>query len=274
MWRAHENEPDSAINRAVRSQERLLEEVLELNDSRSVRVCVALILYGIGTPEARAASSKNWERDQLERKALDAARKIRETTPQSREQLLAAVRLSTELDVETLSLSSITNLLPDDEGFVVTMHENRNAQLLELWLRQGNRYTLLRSLPIEERNTAAFGTRKLFKFAGREYLMLPVLFSETGLQHEDHIYLVDRATHTLQDVQFDFVPADLKLEADEGPRRGPFVTYNDDDISFFFEVWGNNSSGVVSGKYIIERSADGKWIMRAAKVVREPKTSN
>jgi len=273
MWNAHAKEPDSAINRAIRNHEKLLEEILESDSSRRVRVRVALILYGIGTPEARAASSKNFERDVLERNASYNARKIRETAPQSREQVLAAVRLPTELDVETLSLSSVANLLPDDEGFVVTIHENRSAQLLELWFRQGDQYSLLRHVPVEDRTTASLGPRKLFKFGGREFLMQPVLYSGTGLQHEDHIYQIDRATHTLQDVAFDFVPADLKLGPGEGPRRGPFVTYNDDDISFFFDVWGDGYSVGVSGKYAIDRRADGAWTMRATQVVREPQTS-
>ena len=273
MWRAHVKEPDSPVSRAIRNQEKLLEEVLESSNSRRVRVSVGLILYGIDTPEARAANLKRAEREVAERKALDAARKIRETTLQTREQVLAAVRLSTELDVETLSLSSIANLLPDDEALVVTMHESRNAQLLELWFRQGGRYSLLRSLPIEDRSGASLGPRELFTFGGEEFLLLPVLFSGTGLQHEDHIFHLDRATHTLQDVAFDYVPADHKLGADEFPRRGPFVTYDDDNISFFFPVLCNSCSDGVSGKYVIERNTDGGWIMRPTQVVRAPITS-
>jgi len=273
VWRAHVKEPDSAINRAIRSQEKLLEEVLESSNSRRVRVSVALILYGIDTPEARAANLKRVAREEAERKALDAAKKIRETAPQLREQVLAAVRLPTELDVETLSFSSMESLLPDDEALVVTMHESENAQLLELWFRRGDRYNLLRSLPIEDRSAASLGPRKLFTFGGEEFLLLPVLYSGTGLLHEDHIYHLDRATHTLQDVAFDFVPADHKLGGDEGPRRGPFVTYDDDNISFFFQVWCNGCSDGVSGKYVIERNADGGWIMRPTQVVRGPISS-
>jgi hypothetical protein len=270
MWRAHEKEPDGAVNHAIRNQEKSLEEILESSNSRRVRNSVALILYGIDTPEARAANSKRVEREDAERKSVDDARKIRQTTPQLREQVLAAVRLRTELDVEDLSFSSMENLLPDNESLVVTTHENRSAQLLELWFRQGDQFNLLQSLPVEDRSTASLGPTKVFTFGGEKFLLLPVLFSGTGLLHEDHIYHLDLAAHTLQDVASDFVAADFKLAANEGPRRGPFVTYDDDNISFFFEVWCDRCSDVVSGKYVIERNSNSKWTMRPAQVVRRP----
>jgi len=273
IWRVHASEPDSAVNLAIRNQEKFLEGVLESSNSRRVRNTIALILYGIDTPEARAANLKRGEREDAERKAVDAARKIRETTPQLREQVLAAVRLQTELDVEDLSFSSFANVLPNDESFVMTIHENRNAQLVELWFRQGDRYNFLRSVPVEDRSTASLGPAKVFTFGGEKFLLLPVIFSGTGLLHEDHIYHLDRAAHTLQDVALDFVPADYKLGANESPRRGPFVTYDDDNISFFFPVWCDHCSDGVSGNYVIERNIDRKWTMRPARVVRGPITS-
>jgi len=273
IWRAHVNEPDNAVNRAIRNQEKSLEGVLESSNSRRVRNSVALILYGIDTPEARAANLKRGEREAAERKAVDAARKSRETTPQSHEQVVATVRLPTELDIEDVSFSSIANVLPDDDSLVVTIHESRNAQLLELWFRQGDRFSLLRSLPVEDRSTASLEPSKVFAFGGEKFLLIPVLFSGTGLLHEDHIYHLDRTAHTLQDVAFDFLPADYKLGANEGPRKGPFVTYDDDNISFFFDVWCDHCSDRVSGKYVIERNAGSKWTMRPAQVVRRPITS-
>jgi hypothetical protein len=181
--------------------------------------------------------------------------------------------MPTELDVEDVSLSSMTNLLPDDETLVVTIHESSNAQLLEIWSRQGDRYSLLRSLPVEDRTTASLKPSKVFTFGGEKFLLLPVLFSGTGLMTEDHIYHLDLAAHTLQDVAYDFVAADYKLVANEFPRRGPFVTYDDDNISFFFPVWCDHCSDEVSGKYVIEKIADNKWTMRPAQVVRSPITS-
>jgi hypothetical protein len=270
MWSVHAKEPDSPINRAIRSHEKALEEVLESSESRRVRVTVGLILYGIDTPEARAARLKNVEREAAERRALDAAKANRETTPQSREQLMAAVRMLTELDIETLSFVSMTNLLPDDESLLMTMHENRNAQLVQIWRKDGDRYVWLRSLPITDRNTSSFGHEQVFTFGGEQFLLLSEPISGTGLMRVDHIYHLDRATRSMQDVAFNFIPLDYKLGPDEFPRRGPFVTYQDDNISFYFPVLCNDCSDIVSGKYFIGRNAEGAWIMRPSDVVRGP----
>ena len=265
--------PDSAVLRDLQSYEKSLIDVLETSHSNRVQGSVRYLLLVTGTPEGRAASFKNFERRQVEDQRAAEVKRLRETTPQTREQVMAEIHPSPDPE-ETLRFSSTWNLLPDDDALVVTLHESeRKDQRLEIWFKQDDRYQPLRSISTDS-GVSNFEPSKVLQFANQTFYLVPVRFSGSGQLHEYHIYHVDRGAHSLQDVEFRRDPTAYKLEPGESVYKGPFFEFNDNKISFWFRVERRNTCNGcpdfhISGNYIIEKTDDNAgWVMKPVQVTR------
>jgi len=262
-WGQERASEDTENRRELRTHEKELIEIVGSSKSNDVRSYIDTLLFKIDTPAARATASADVRRKLADEAAAEAVQKIRETTPQTLEQVTAVIHPSPDL-TDDLKFSSSWNLLPDDPTFFVTLHESmREDQLLEIWERRGDQYNGLKSVSLHA--GAAFAQYKTFKFGGETFYLVLVGISGSGKETEQYVYHVDRTARSLQDVKIKPVWQDLKLKPGEEIRTGPFVEFEDNHVSFMYGIRSPNESSLEGGDCVIERDASGQWILRLKK---------
>jgi hypothetical protein len=261
------------IRQLIEKHQAVLINVLETTDQNAFLNFAAVILYSIETPESKAALAADRARRNAVSERVAKERNARQTEPQTLEQITASIRPSDDPSEELRSVS-LDHIL-DDELLLSEHRADTGGAVMEVWQKQGDKYRLLRSIPLDGGTVSEFEPWAILTFSGNQFLHVGVHYFGTGSFRDDHVYHIDPVRHSLDDVKIVSAPGEFKFQPDEEIQRGEQVNFSDNSITFWFGIWRKGSCGAcsfdsVTGTYEI-KNENGAWVMRPAEMRRTGK---
>jgi hypothetical protein len=263
-------EKREGVQNPFAQHEKELMRALESSRQTRVRTVVRLILHQIGSPDALAAANASRNRQTAFELQSAKDQKARETTLQTLAQVLAPIRPSEDPAEEFETVSSDSLL---DYGLFVTVHRNQKGDaLLEIWKKEEQRYRRLRHVETHG-DVSELQNWQVFGFSSETFLLVPVQFSGSGNHHMQHLFHVDRTSHTLEDVTFRATPAELLMLPGEVMMKGGSINFSDNLITVDNGVWARDACNAcdharVTGTYVIVKDSNGGWVMRPGTLTR------